>query len=83
MVSCPLADLSNVPFVLADLSESDLPYTRGLMNYGVDSYTGKTVLILGGGDGALLHELLKEDPEHVLMIDVSVRGRCMNAKMSS
>uniref|UniRef100_A0A2P2I435 Spermine synthase-like n=1 Tax=Hirondellea gigas TaxID=1518452 RepID=A0A2P2I435_9CRUS len=55
---------------LQNLAESDLSYTHGLMNKGVDSYAGKTVLILGGGDGALMHELLKEDPEHVLMIDI-------------
>ena len=54
-----------------DLAECDLTYTHGLMNKGVDAYTDKTVLILGGGDGALMHELLKEDPRHVLMIDVS------------
>lgn len=55
---------------LQNLAESDLPYTHGLMNKGLDCYTGKTVLILGGGDGALMHELLKENPEHVLMIDI-------------
>merc|ERR1712203_1272230 len=27
-------------------------------------------LILGGGDGALLHELLKEDPKFVTMVDI-------------
>jgi len=55
---------------LQNLAESDLPYTHGLMNKGVDCYEGKEVLILGGGDGALLHELLKERPKHVLMIDI-------------
>lgn len=55
---------------LQNLAESDTEYTHGLMNKGVDEYKGKTVLILGGGDGALLYELLKEDPKHVLMIDI-------------
>ncbi|KAF2368164.1 Spermidine synthase tetramerization domain [Trinorchestia longiramus] len=55
---------------LQNLAESDLAYTHGLMNKGVDSYKGKTALILGGGDGALMHELLKEDPKHVLMVDI-------------
>ena len=27
-------------------------------------------MILGGGDGALLHELLKEDPKFVTMVDI-------------
>ena len=31
---------------------------------------GKEVLILGGGDGALLHELLKEKPKFVTMVDI-------------
>lgn len=58
-------------FLFSDLAESDLSYTHGLMNQGVEDYKDKTCLILGGGDGALLHELLKEDPKHVTMIDVS------------
>ncbi|XP_018018625.1 spermine synthase-like [Hyalella azteca] len=55
---------------LQNLAESDLAYTHGLMNKGVESYEGKTVLILGGGDGALMHELLQECPKHVLMVDI-------------
>lgn len=55
-----------------DLAESDLAYTQGLMNKGKENFTGKEVLILGGGDGALLWELLKEKPKFVTMIDVSV-----------
>ena len=31
---------------------------------------GKEVLILGGGDGALLHELMKEKPKFVTMVDI-------------
>lgn len=55
---------------LMNLGESDVSYTHGLMNQGVENYDDKTVLILGGGDGALLYELLKENPKHVLMIDI-------------
>ncbi|XP_071521618.1 spermine synthase-like [Panulirus ornatus] len=55
---------------LQNLSESDLPYTHGLMNKGDENYEGKKVLILGGGDGGLLWELLKEKPEYVIMIDI-------------
>lgn len=41
------------------------------MNYGNENYKGKEILILGGGDGALLCQLLKEDPAFVTMIDVN------------
>lgn len=56
---------------IIDLAESDINYTHGVMKYGVISYTGKEVLILGGGDGGLLHELLKENPKYVTMVDIS------------
>jgi len=54
-----------------DLAESDLVYTESLMRRGVEKFENKEVLILGGGDGALLYELRKEKPKHVTMIDVS------------
>lgn len=60
-----------------NLAESDLPYTHTLMCHGLQDYKGKEVLILGGGDGALLHELLKEDPKFVTMVDIDeavIRG---------
>lgn len=41
------------------------------MKHGVIPYAGKDVLILGGGDGGLLHELLKENPKFVTMVDIS------------
>jgi len=40
------------------------------MCHGVQDYKGKEVLILGGGDGALLHELVKEEPKFVTMVDI-------------
>lgn len=74
---------------LQNLGEGDINYTRGLMKFGINSYTGtlpfyirhfplnisfviadKEVLILGGGDGGLLHELLKESPKSVTMVDI-------------
>lgn len=55
---------------LQNLAESDLPYTHGLMNKEKENYEGKEILILGGGDGALLWELLKEKPKFVTMIDI-------------
>jgi len=53
-----------------NLAESDLSYTHNLMCHGKQEYKGKDVLILGGGDGALLHELLKEKPKFVTMVDI-------------
>ena len=53
-----------------NLAESDLAYTRNLMCHGKYDYKEKEVLILGGGDGALLHELLKEKPKFVTMVDI-------------
>lgn len=53
-----------------NLAESDLAYTQALMCHGVQDYKAKDVLILGGGDGALLHELLKEEPKFVTMVDI-------------
>ena len=50
---------------------------------------GKEILILGGGDGGLLHELLKENPKFVTMVDIDkyvmkycqlyLKGACGNS----
>lgn len=53
-----------------DLAESDLVYTETLIQRGKIDYTGKNILILGAGDGALLWELLKEGPNMVTMVEV-------------
>jgi spermine synthase len=83
--------LGNALFLddLQNLAESDLSYTRGIMNYGNNSFTGKEILILGGGDGGLLHELLKENPKFITMVDIDkvvieacrvhLRGACGDA----
>lgn len=55
----------------ADIADSDQVYTTTLMSG--ESYEGKTALILGGGDGGLLHELLKQNPKFVTMVEVSVQ----------
>ncbi|CAN7988544.1 unnamed protein product, partial [Ixodes hexagonus] len=52
---------------LQNLAEKDISYTHGLMKYRRVSYTDKEILILGGGDGGLLCELLKEKPKYVTM----------------
>ncbi|XP_065173053.1 spermine synthase isoform X2 [Atheta coriaria] len=55
---------------LQNISESDLIYTETLMARGVENYKDKEICILGGGDGALLYELLKEKPKHVVMLEI-------------
>ncbi|KAF9800533.1 hypothetical protein SFRURICE_005209 [Spodoptera frugiperda] len=54
----------------SDISEADLIYTETLMQRGKESYEGKEIVILGGGDGALLYELLKEKPKYVWMLEI-------------
>lgn len=52
------------------MSEADLIYTETLMQRGKENYAGKEIVILGGGDGGLLWELLKEKPKFVTMLEV-------------
>lgn len=40
------------------------------MGRGIENYADKEICILGGGDGALLYELLKEKPKHVVMLEI-------------
>ncbi|KAF5284611.1 hypothetical protein FQA39_LY16969 [Lamprigera yunnana] len=55
---------------LQNISEADLIYTETLMARGQESYKDKDIVILGGGDGALLYELLKEEPKNVIMLEI-------------
>ncbi|XP_076750940.1 spermine synthase isoform X3 [Xylocopa sonorina] len=55
---------------LQNISEADLIYTETLMQRGKENYTGKEIVILGGGDGGLLWELLKEKPKFVTMLEI-------------
>lgn len=55
----------------SDLAESDLAYTRAIMGSGKEDYTGKEVLILGGGDGGILYEIVKLKPKMVTMVEIS------------
>ena len=50
------------------LAESDDIYTQSLMS-DVD-YTEAHILILGGGDGALLAQLLTNNPRMVTMVEL-------------
>lgn len=40
------------------------------MARGKENYKDKEIVILGGGDGALLYELLKEQPKEVIMLEI-------------
>ena len=60
-------------FYFEDMSEADLIYTETLMQRGKENYAGKEIVILGGGDGGLLWELLKEKPKHVTMLEVCIK----------
>ncbi|KAI5133223.1 Spermine Synthase [Manis pentadactyla] len=51
-----------------NLAESDVAYTRAIMGSGREDYTGKDVLILGGGDGGILCEIVKLKPKMVTMV---------------
>eukprot|EP00049_Salpingoeca_infusionum_P026024 m.23255 g.23255 ORF g.23255 m.23255 type:complete len:453 (+) comp8470_c0_seq1:262-1620(+) len=53
-----------------NLAESDLAYTHAIMKHGEVNYEGKSVLILGGGDGGILREVLKENPKDVVMLEI-------------
>jgi len=55
---------------LQNMSERDLIYTETLMQRGKENYEDKEIVILGGGDGALLYELLKEKPKFVTMLEL-------------
>lgn len=55
----------------SDLAESDLAYTQAIMGSGKEDYTGKEVLILGGGDGGILYEIVKLKPKMVTMVEIS------------
>ncbi|KAL8190321.1 UNVERIFIED_CONTAM: hypothetical protein K2H54_048268 [Gekko kuhli] len=54
-----------------NLAESDLAYTQAIMGSGKEDYTDKEVLILGGGDGGILYEIVKLKPKMVTMVEIS------------
>lgn len=58
---------------LSVLGESDLVYTETLLGLGRNEFKDKTILILGGGDGGILHEILKMSTAYVLMAEVRVK----------
>ena len=56
--------------------EGDIVYTKTLLGNGRENYKDKEILILGGGDGGVLHELLKESPKFVTMVEISLKNWC-------
>ncbi|RMX56297.1 hypothetical protein pdam_00011451 [Pocillopora damicornis] len=65
------------------LAESDIDYTKALLGNGRESYKDKDVLILGGGDGGVLNELLKESPKFVTMIRIDDCVKAMKEYVKS
>lgn len=57
--------------VMADLAESDIAYTNAIMGSGKENYAGKEVLVLGGGDGGILAEVVKQKPKMITMVEIS------------
>ncbi|XP_074467098.1 spermine synthase-like [Sebastes fasciatus] len=56
-----------------NLSERDLAFAQAIMGSGRENFAGKEVLILGGGDGGLLSELVKERPKMVTFVYIDPR----------
>lgn len=53
------------------LAESDYPiYNDALLSHVKQDIKGKEVLILGGGDGTLLHNILQKKPANVTLVDI-------------
>ena len=62
--------------VFTVIAEGDIVYTKTLLGNGRENYKDKEILILGGGDGGVLHELLKESPKFVTMVEISLKNCC-------
>ena len=74
----------SIEILRTDIAESDLIYTETLMQRTKEDYKDKEILILGGGDGALLFELLKENVKFVTMVEIDdVVLKCCNQFMKS
>lgn len=51
-------------------AQSDTSYLWALMDYGNVCYKNREILVLGGGDGGLLWEILKESPRCVTLVEI-------------
>lgn len=52
------------------------------MGSGKEDYSGKDVLILGGGDGGILCEIVKLKPKMVTMVEISFVWRSSSVGFS-
>uniref|UniRef100_F7EK41 PABS domain-containing protein n=1 Tax=Monodelphis domestica TaxID=13616 RepID=F7EK41_MONDO len=52
-----------------NLAENDLAYTQAIMGSRKEDYTDKEELILGGGNGGILYEIVKLKPKMVTMVE--------------
>ena len=53
-----------------NIADSDRIYTETITGSGREDFNGRTVLILGGGDGGVLREVLKHSPKFVTMVEI-------------
>uniref|UniRef100_A0A8C4N0Z1 Spermine synthase n=1 Tax=Eptatretus burgeri TaxID=7764 RepID=A0A8C4N0Z1_EPTBU len=53
-----------------NLAESDLAYTDAITGDGCFEYHDKDVLVLGGGDGAILNHLRKKEARFITMLEI-------------
>ncbi len=52
------------------------------MGSGKENYAGKEVLILGGGDGGILAEVVKQKPKMITMLEISFSILCCDFAFS-
>ncbi|CAD5112258.1 DgyrCDS1489 [Dimorphilus gyrociliatus] len=57
-------------FIAVMISEKNDTYTPALARLYDQDYQGKKVLILGGGDGALLYSLVKKNASFVTLVEI-------------
>ena len=70
MIAC--ATCFRTLLLIVVLGESDLVYTQTVCAMETENFERKEVLILGGGDAGILHELRKLKPKHIIMAEVRV-----------
>ena len=58
-------------FSQIDLAESDIAYTEAITGNQRQDYKGKDVLVLGAGDGGILHYLRQQDAGMITMVEIS------------
>uniref|UniRef100_A0A3Q3N3I3 Spermine synthase n=1 Tax=Mastacembelus armatus TaxID=205130 RepID=A0A3Q3N3I3_9TELE len=61
-----------------NMAESDLAYTQAIMGSGKENYADKEVLVLGGGDGGILAEVVKQKPKMITMVEISFSSKVID-----